>query len=86
MLEKNQVTKIPIWVKFYNVSLEYWTEEGLSFIACMVGKPLYVDKMTTTCRRITYARVCIEVSVDEDLLNHFKIVIECLILKFVILI
>ena len=73
---ENNVSKIPIWVRLFNVPLEYWTEEGLRFIASIVGKPLHVDKMTATCKRIIYARVCTEIGADEDLINEFDIEIE----------
>jgi len=70
------ISKIPIWVKFLKLPMEYWTEEGLSFVASMVGKPLHVDKVTATCERITYARACIEIDVEDDLISGFDLEIE----------
>lgn len=45
-ITKETCTKAPIWVKFHNIPLSYWTEEGLSYIASGVGKPLFLDKVT----------------------------------------
>ena len=33
----------------------------------MLGKPLHVDKLTASCRRISYARICVEVSAAHEL-------------------
>ncbi|XP_031263560.1 uncharacterized protein LOC116121755 [Pistacia vera] len=57
---------IPLWVKLFDVPLELWNAEGLSYIASGVGKPLGVDKiMEDTCRfgvgQISFARVLMEV-------------------------
>ena len=38
-----QLSIIPIWVKFYNIPLEYWTSTCLGYIASTVGIPLYLD-------------------------------------------
>ena len=32
-----QLTSLPIWVKFYNIPLEYWTNTSLGCIASAVG-------------------------------------------------
>ncbi|KAF7129811.1 hypothetical protein RHSIM_Rhsim10G0103700 [Rhododendron simsii] len=41
--------------------------EGLSYIASAIGKPLYADEMTESARRISYAKICVEVSVHSEL-------------------
>ncbi|KAJ0093684.1 hypothetical protein Patl1_25491 [Pistacia atlantica] len=57
---------IPLWAKLFDVPLELWNAERLSYIASGVGKPLGVDKITEdTCRfgvgQIGFARVLVEV-------------------------
>ena len=71
-LEKEQLGKIPNWVPFYNVPLEYWTEEGLNYISSAVGKPLYAyaDSMTESCARLSFARKCVEVGIDLHFANE----------------
>ena len=73
-IEKDRISRIPIWVHFFNVPLEYWNQEGLSYIASMIGKPLHVDKMTVTRRQIIYARICIEVTASKDWIHSFDLV------------
>jgi len=49
----------------------YWVK--LSHIDSRVGIPLHVDRMTASCRKISYARICIEVSAKEQLISNFNI-------------
>ena len=39
----------------------------------MIGKPLHVDKTTASRRRITYARICIEVDASEEWITDFEL-------------
>ncbi|KAJ0017704.1 hypothetical protein Pint_11879 [Pistacia integerrima] len=57
---------VPLWVKLYDVPLELWTHEGLSYIASGVGKPLGMDRITedACCLRagcVGYAQILVEV-------------------------
>lgn len=70
-LVKDQLNRIPIWVQFYNLPLEYWTAPGLSYVASAIGRPLYADSMTEKCKRLSYARVCVEVEVGAFLPSSF---------------
>ena len=72
-IEKNKVFRVPVWVCFYNVPLEYWNQQGLSYIASMIGKPIQVDRMTAIRGRITYARICIEVDAKDDWITSFDL-------------
>ena len=53
-----------------HVPFEIWAPEGLSRIASVVGKPLHVDNMTASKKRITFARICIEVDAEHDLIKE----------------
>ena len=59
-----QLTSIPIWVKFFNIPLEYWTNTSLGHIASVVGNPLHLDTLTENQSMLSFARICIEVGVD----------------------
>ena len=72
-LTKEAQSTIPIWVNIYNIPLEYWNPEDLGFIASAIGKPLHVHKMTATCQRLSFARLCIEVSAEFELPKDFEI-------------
>ncbi|KAK2661863.1 hypothetical protein Ddye_000437 [Dipteronia dyeriana] len=73
ILTKDTYSKIPMWVKLFNIPHEYWTKDGLSYIASAVGKPLYVDSLTESMKRISFARVCIEIDATCDLVDSFDL-------------
>ncbi|KAK1312399.1 hypothetical protein QJS10_CPA07g00448 [Acorus calamus] len=66
-MEQERLTSIPIWVKFPNLPLHFWSKECLGKIASTVGTPLFMDTATQMATRISYARVCVEVSAEAVL-------------------
>lgn len=66
-LLKEDLRSVPLWVKLHGVPLEYWTPVGLSHIASAVGKPLHTDKLTASKKRISFARICVEVEASKEL-------------------
>ena len=59
--ENIRIQRVPVWVKLYNVPLEYWTVKGLSCVASAIGIPLHADLTTLLRKRLSYARVCVEI-------------------------
>ncbi|CAI9274222.1 unnamed protein product [Lactuca saligna] len=75
---KDQHDKVPVWVKIYNVPLEYWNGTGLSHIAWEIGKPLDVDAHTAKmCQehwgRPAFMRVLIEMSAAKEWLKEVHV-------------
>ena len=64
--DKEAVKTIPVWCIFSYLPLELWTAEGFSRVASAIGRPIQVDRMTATRRRITYARICIEINAETE--------------------
>ncbi|GAA0176161.1 hypothetical protein LIER_29206 [Lithospermum erythrorhizon] len=56
--------------------LNLWTPEALSIIASQIIVPLYADRTTSEQNRLTYARVCVEVSVYNVLFDELPNVEE----------
>lgn len=73
VLQKATHNVVPVWAKFYNVPLEHWNPEGFSHIASAVGKPLHVDSLTYSKKRIYYMRMCIEVNAAEPIIDEFDL-------------
>ncbi|KAK3198344.1 hypothetical protein Dsin_021759 [Dipteronia sinensis] len=73
ILSKDSYSKILVLVKLFNIPHEYWNEEGLSHIAGAIGKPLYADSLTESMKRISFARVCIEIDASCDLVDSFDL-------------
>ncbi|GJT24170.1 zinc knuckle CX2CX4HX4C containing protein [Tanacetum coccineum] len=69
---KEELTRIPVWVKIHDVPLQVFSEDGISLIASQIGKPIMLDSFTSsTCidswGRSSFARCLIEVKADEPI-------------------
>ncbi|KAK3193373.1 hypothetical protein Dsin_024683 [Dipteronia sinensis] len=73
VLTKESYSKVPVWVKFFNIPYEYWTKDGLSYVASVVGKALYADSLTETTKRISYSRICVEIDAASKLIDSFDL-------------
>jgi hypothetical protein len=57
--------KIPVWVQLHGLNVVYWTPEMLSIILSPLGVPKLIDRATLNVERLGYARVQIEVEVQD---------------------
>ena len=76
ILSKDGYKRIPIWVRFFNIPLEFWIAEGLSRIASTVGSPIHADQMTSSLKRLAYARICLEINSDDPLPASLDLLLE----------
>ncbi|GJZ47806.1 MAK10-like protein [Tanacetum coccineum] len=79
-LKPGVVTKVPVWVKLYNVLVVAYSEDGLSLIATQIGKPIMLDAFTSSMcvdswGRISFARALIEIDAKSDLKREVKMAI-----------
>ncbi|KAK8649835.1 hypothetical protein V6N13_139489 [Hibiscus sabdariffa] len=51
----------PIWIRLWHVPLELYSQQGLSYLASALCKPLYTDKATTLRQHLEFAKICVEV-------------------------
>nr|GEZ21217.1 hypothetical protein [Tanacetum cinerariifolium] len=58
MLTKEELTSIPVWMKFHSVHVAAFTAHGLSATATRLCTPIMLDSCTTT----TYIESCTMVS------------------------
>ncbi|GJT86006.1 zinc knuckle CX2CX4HX4C containing protein [Tanacetum coccineum] len=68
-LIKEELTRIPIWVKLHDVPIQVFEEDDISLIATFIGKPVMLDSYTSAmCNdswgRSSFARCLIEVNSD----------------------
>ncbi|KAL4382983.1 hypothetical protein GQ457_15G027950 [Hibiscus cannabinus] len=61
------LNRIPIWVHFSGIPPELFSRKGLSYIASAIGSPLYMDSVTASMKRLVYAKVCVEISIDSSI-------------------
>ncbi|GJR16922.1 zinc knuckle CX2CX4HX4C containing protein [Tanacetum coccineum] len=82
-LLKEELNRIPIWVKLHDVPLQVFEEDGISLIASFIGKPVMLDSYTSSmCNdswgRSSFARCLIEVNSEADLVRAVTIGIPSL--------
>ncbi|KAL0420839.1 UNVERIFIED_CONTAM: hypothetical protein Slati_3106800 [Sesamum latifolium] len=75
VLRKLKHTQVLIWIKPRHLSMELWTNDGLSIVASGIGRPLYPDAITRACTRLDFARVCIMLDISSKLPKHVVIMI-----------
>ncbi|GJV98058.1 retrovirus-related pol polyprotein from transposon TNT 1-94 [Tanacetum coccineum] len=79
-LSKDEVTRVPIWVKFHKVPVVAYSEDGLGLIETQVGTPIMLDAYTSdmcvdTWGRMGFARALIEVSANKELKQEVMMVV-----------
>ncbi|KAJ6291154.1 hypothetical protein OIU76_023248 [Salix suchowensis] len=62
-----KMSTIPVWVKLSNLPLRCWSENCLSKIASVIGKPIQCDMLTSSMTRLSYARVLVEIDLRKKL-------------------
>nr|GEU68367.1 hypothetical protein [Tanacetum cinerariifolium] len=65
-LLKEELSRVPVWVKFHDVPLVAYTSDGLSLIAMKIGTPMMLDSyMNSMCLESwgsnSYARILIKI-------------------------
>lgn len=70
---KEKFSEILSWIKFPNLSLCCWNEKGFSKIANKVGIPLTVGSLTASKSRITFTRVCVQISPSSPLPDEISL-------------
>ncbi|MQM14398.1 hypothetical protein Taro_047329 [Colocasia esculenta] len=72
-MEKAMLTSIPLWISFPNLLLHLWSHTSLSKMGSVLGKPLFMDKMTASKKRLAFARICVLISSDFNFPSEIKV-------------
>ncbi|GAV66073.1 DUF4283 domain-containing protein/zf-CCHC_4 domain-containing protein [Cephalotus follicularis] len=72
-LKFEECKSIPVWVKLSNVPVHLWCNLVLSYIASVLGRPLYMDAPTTKRQALTFARVCVYMLALSSFLNAINL-------------
>lgn len=65
-LNRENVRIVPIWIKFLGLPLKFWGQSTLTKLAAILGKPIKTDRTITLKDILEYARVFMEVCIDQD--------------------
>ncbi|XP_035838846.1 uncharacterized protein LOC118486474 [Helianthus annuus] len=79
-LRKECIKSVPVWVKFQNVPIAVYTDDGLSLLASKLGTPKRLDGYTADMcvdnwGRSSFARALIEINADNDLKDFITVAI-----------
>jgi hypothetical protein len=82
-LLKEDLINIPVWVKFHDVPLAMFSDDGLSLLATLIGTPKRLDAFTNhMCKeswgRSSFARCMIDVKSEEVLRDCITVEIPLL--------
>ncbi|CAL5375354.1 unnamed protein product [Camellia sinensis] len=69
--EINKLSKMKYKIGAHKI--ENLVDEGLGYIASIMGTPLYLDEPTFKRSRLTFARICVEVPANKEVPESFKI-------------
>ncbi|GJT75664.1 zinc knuckle CX2CX4HX4C containing protein [Tanacetum coccineum] len=80
ILKKDEIKRVPVWVKMHHVPIVAYSEIGLSLISTQIGKPIMLDSYTSNMclhswGRSVYARALIEIAADVELVKSLVIAI-----------
>lgn len=73
---KEDTIRVPVWVLFPNIPMQYWTVKGLNHIASAIGIPIYADSVTRNMNRISFTRICIEMVPKVSYPNSINLILE----------
>ncbi|VFQ98551.1 unnamed protein product [Cuscuta campestris] len=75
-VDVTELRDIPIWVKFPDLDMRYWSLTGLSKLGSLIGKPVRRDKATVERSKHAYARILVEVGVYQEFPQQITYVTE----------
>ncbi|RAL42418.1 hypothetical protein DM860_017598 [Cuscuta australis] len=67
-----ELKDIPIWVQFSDLDMKYWSLSGLRRLGSAIGQPVKRDKATSSRWKWSYARIQLEVQVNQKFPEHIN--------------
>lgn len=65
-----KIDRTLVWIRFPCLGLEFYDESVLLAFAAAVGKPIRVDVRTLEATRGRFARVCVEINLDQPVVGQ----------------
>ncbi|KAK8698495.1 hypothetical protein V6N13_114607 [Hibiscus sabdariffa] len=64
---------LPVWFHLRGIPLELFSRKRLCCIVSAIGHPLYMDSVTASKQRLSYAKVCIEISTKSFIPDSIEV-------------
>lgn len=71
--EDEDFSIVPVWIQLHNLPLQCWTNKAISRLASRVGNPICTDKITHERKRVSYARVLVEMNTATSPIEEFEV-------------
>ncbi|KAJ6319644.1 hypothetical protein OIU78_015121 [Salix suchowensis] len=71
--DRSKINHVSVWIRLRGLPLPLWTKQGLSMAASMVGKPQSCDEQTINCKRLDFARLCVELDASVPFIRQFEV-------------
>ncbi|KAK9997672.1 hypothetical protein SO802_022358 [Lithocarpus litseifolius] len=68
-LDLANVSSIAVWIRLYNLPIEYYNAEALQHIGRAIGNVLRVDTFIATETRGRFARLCVQIDAEKRLVT-----------------
>ena len=66
-------SRVPVWVRLPRLPLEFWREDIFHSISMLLGKPVGSATQTQDRKVISFARICVEVDLNNPLPDSMEI-------------
>lgn len=67
------VSKMPVWLRLHNLPLHFWHHNVLIAIGNSPGRFLKIDEDRLTRGIFTFAKICVEVDLSQELLDSIAL-------------
>ncbi|XP_048131568.1 uncharacterized protein LOC125314131 [Rhodamnia argentea] len=75
-LKRDDHESVPVRIRLKNIPFALWSAPGISSLASVIGKPLYVDQRTESMKMISYARVSVEIKANQQLKDFVEVLLN----------
>lgn len=65
-----EIVRTIVWIRFPSLGMEFYDESVLLALASVVSTPIKVDMQTKDVSRGKYARVCVEIRLDQPVVGR----------------
>ncbi|KAJ8421327.1 hypothetical protein Cgig2_012819 [Carnegiea gigantea] len=75
-LNTENLATLPVWVRFPYLEVKYWGPDSLSKLGSLLGIPIKIDKFTRDKTILKYARLLIEMKLQDNFPEYIDFVNE----------
>ncbi|KAK4432958.1 hypothetical protein Salat_1058000 [Sesamum alatum] len=73
--KEDDISLTPVWATLPSLPLECWNPKALGKIGSRIGTPIAMDSLTRKMKRVSYARILVEVDASKKLVDSVEFII-----------